>query len=375
VANALACVNQTCLNGSCQGKCAPGQALCVSSVQAATCSSTGALQNLTDCGSGQCINGTCEPSPPSCPTSDAGISGCGSSNESCCTSLEVPGGTYYRTYTYGADGGTGQADPATVSGFRLDKYLVTVGRFRQFVTAWNAGWRPSGGSGIHTDVNGGKGLAIAGTLGAYETGWDSLLWNSHVAPTNANLSCPSTTCGLSPPGVLTTWTSEAGSQEDLPMNCVNWFEAYAFCIWDGGVLPSEAEWEYVAAGGSEQREYPWGSQDPGRDCQYAISGYGTSCYLEGVEPVGAAIAGAGRWGQLDMAGDILEWNLDAYNSTYANPCTDCAQVVLLNNNRVLRGGEMWSPDSSLLPTYRNQDAPTSRSDGCVGYGFRCARIP
>ena len=33
-----------------------------------------------------------------------------------------------------ADGGpTGEADPASVSGFRLDKYLVTVGRFRQYV--------------------------------------------------------------------------------------------------------------------------------------------------------------------------------------------------------------------------------------------------
>ncbi len=32
------------------------------------------------------------------------------------------------------------------------------------------------------------------------------------------------------------------------MVCVNWHEAYAFCIWDGGVLLSEAEWEYAAAG-------------------------------------------------------------------------------------------------------------------------------
>ena len=34
---------------------------------------------------------------------------------------------------------TGLADPATVSDFRLDKYDVTVGRFRQFVKAWNGG--------------------------------------------------------------------------------------------------------------------------------------------------------------------------------------------------------------------------------------------
>jgi formylglycine-generating enzyme required for sulfatase activity len=37
-------------------------------------------------------------------------------------------------------------------------------------------------------------------------------------------------------------TSSAGSKENLPINCVNWWESYAFCIWDGGFLPSEAEW-------------------------------------------------------------------------------------------------------------------------------------
>ncbi|MGO9835775.1 MAG: SUMF1/EgtB/PvdO family nonheme iron enzyme [Polyangiaceae bacterium] len=34
------------------------------------------------------------------------------------------------------------------------------------------------------------------------------------------------------------------------IDCVNWYESYTFCIWDGGFLPSEAEWEYAAGGGS-----------------------------------------------------------------------------------------------------------------------------
>jgi formylglycine-generating enzyme required for sulfatase activity len=273
----------------------------------------------------------------------------------------VPGGTYYRTYTYDADGGTGLADPATVSGFRLDKYLVTVGRFRQFVNAWKAGWLPSGGSGIHTHLNGGKGLAIAGSAGAYESGWNSILWNSYVAPTDANLSSG---------GGGNSWTTTAGSQENLPITSVNWYEAYAFCIWDGGFLPSEAEWEYAAAGGSDQREYPWGSADPGNGCQYDVYG---RCYPGGIAPVGAAMAGVARWGQLDMAGNVWEWNLDTWD-TYANPSIDCTQ--LNNNSRVIRGGAYWEYLSNTLPTYRWEDDPTGRGNNGMGpYGLRCARIP
>ena len=118
------------------------------------------------------------------------------------------------------------------------------------------------------------------------------------------------------------------ANENLPINCVNWYEAYAFCIWDGGFLPSEAEWEYAAAGGSQQREYPWGAAAPGTANQYAIYG----CYY----PNGARHlhgraehrarrhrgAGAGLWGQLDLAGNVVQWNLDEY--TFGYPCVDCA---------------------------------------------------
>ena len=100
----------------------------------------------------------------------------GPNKESCCTTLEVAGGAFYRTYDVDPDlgganwiapdgGATGLADPATVSTFVLDKYDVTVGRFRQFVNAWNggAGYTPAAGSGKHTHLNGGKGLLDVGS--------------------------------------------------------------------------------------------------------------------------------------------------------------------------------------------------------------------
>jgi sulfatase modifying factor 1 len=316
-------------------------------------------------------SGGSSPTPPSCQSEGLGLSDCGPSHESCCTTPKVAGGTFYRTYTNDGSGATGKADPATISDFRLDKYLVTVGRFRQFVAAWNSGsgYTPPAGSGKHTHLNAGKGLADSGEPGGFETGWLTSD-NDYITPTNQNLI----TCN----DQFTTWTMTAGSQENLPMNCVNWYEAYAFCIWDGGFMPSETEFEYASAGGSQQREYPWGSTDPGTTNKYAIwncnygSDPGNCTDQTNIAPVGAATLGAGLWGQLDLVGNLLEWNLD-YSVPYVNPCMDCAYVAG-GSGRVIRGGYFQSSEvSNLDSSYRNEGIyATDRRDAA---GFRCARSP
>jgi formylglycine-generating enzyme required for sulfatase activity len=160
---------------------------------------------------------------------------------------------------------------------------------------------------------------------------------------------------------------------------VNWYEAYAFCIWDGGFLPSEAEWEYAAAGGSEQREYPWGTAAPGTANQYAIYGchYHPSstgnCALPpvtgvtNIAPVGTATLGAGLWGQVDLAGEMWEWNLDWYARYAAG--TDCANFTAASA-RVIRGGDFLFGASSLLPPSRDYVTPADRG---LGLGLRCSR--
>jgi hypothetical protein len=47
-------------------------------------------------------------------------------------------------------------------------------------------------------------------------------------------------------GGYDTWTSSPGNNELKPIVCANWYEAYAFCIWDGGFLP-QVVLEYVPA--------------------------------------------------------------------------------------------------------------------------------
>jgi sulfatase modifying factor 1 len=340
--------------------------------------------------------------PPSCAAGGPGMTNCGlggSGTESCCTSLEVTGGAYYRTYdqtlsgpdysvVLAPDGGpTDEAAPATVSAFRLDRYKVTVGRFRQFVNAWNGGWLPPVGSGKHAHLNGGSGLRrVSVDAGLeYETGW-AVSDDSEVAPTNANL----TTCSNAAP----TWTPSAAGNENLPIICINWQEAYAFCIWDGGFLPSDAEWGCAAAGGSQQREYPWGETAPGTANQYAIWGCyypsggwdcsGESATMGGMgtlAPVGTAWLGAGLWGQLDLAGEVFEWTLDWFSNPYSGECTDCA---LLSGpvsfwGRSLRGSIVGLPYAAALRSESRIFGPgpgdPDRAIDDVGIGFRCARAP
>ena len=306
---AFDCSNQTCLVGGCTGVCGPEGSQCADG-GVATCNSDGTWGTAIPCGCGGsctyglcagcctpgstqclgnglqmcgvnadwgativpcpsatlCTSGLCDSTTaPSCAATGPGLTDCGASSESCCTSIEVPGGTYQRTFTQenGPEG-----DDVTVSGFRLDKYDVTVGRFRQFVSAvlpteGGAGWLPASGSGKHVHLNGGQGLvavgypldggvaADAGTV--YESGWASA-YDSNVVPTDANLACES----------FATWTTAASDSEHLPIDCVNWYEAYAFCIWDGGFLPSEAEWELAGTGGDNTARSPGERPTPTR---------------------------------------------------------------------------------------------------------------
>jgi formylglycine-generating enzyme required for sulfatase activity len=294
--------------------------------------------------------------PPSCQAAGAGRTDCGPrGDESCCASPLVDGGTFYRSY----DGVsyTSMMDPATVSPFRLDRFEVTVGRFRQFVDRVVAGWVPPAGSGTHAYLNRGSGLNGA------EQGWQKA-WDANLSTTPAawdtNLV---TTCPTAP-----TWTGSA----DLPINCITWYEAYAFCIWDDGFLPSEAEWNFAAAGGDDQRVYPWTTAPMSTAIACTDANYqnvptcGTSPWKGGT----ASPAGDGRWGQADLAGNVREWVLDS-SAAYIDPCNDCA-FIAPNSLLVTRGGSFADPAMFVLGAYRTEDSPVYRDSGI---GVRCGRAP
>jgi formylglycine-generating enzyme required for sulfatase activity len=174
---------------------------------------------------------------------------------------------------------------------------------------------------------------------------------------------------------------DAPESDDRPVGAVTWTQAYAFCIWDGGFLPTEAEWNYAAAGGAEQRVYPWSTPPTSTtlDCAHAsfqqqgdvICGPDADAM-----PVGSkSPLGDGKWGHADLSGNRSEWTLD-YLELYAVPCVDCARVTpdsldatpFFVPQRIYRG--MYN---TLLVSERVSEDESGTYDS--GIGFRCARSP
>jgi formylglycine-generating enzyme required for sulfatase activity len=290
-------------------------------------------------GGGEVGNEEWEPGP-SCRGLPAS---CGPDHQQdCCASHVVPGGTFSR------DNGSAGDFRATLSDFRLDDYEVTVGRFRNFVTGY-ADHKPAAGSGRNPSND-------------IDAGWEPR-WNDSLPADEAELIESVQVCDSS-------FTTYAADDATVPMNCITWFQAYAFCIWDGGRLPTDAETNYAAAGGAEQRLFPW-SDPPDTDdidANHAV-------YLPdapGPQPVGSkSPLGDGRWGQADLSGNEWEWCQDWYN-TYPTRCVNCADLMPDFTIRVIRGGDFYSDRESLYTTSRLYHAP-GQAD--FGVGVRCARAP
>lgn len=327
-------------------------------------------QAVGDGVSGQCVAES-SPVADAGPETDAGVvvascaelaSNCGpNGNDNCCSSLPVPGGTFFRGYDVAQDSLSGnKMYPATISGFRLDTYEVTVGRFRAFVNS-GAGTQaspPAAGAGGHEKIA--------------NSGW-SPSWNTSLVP-DADSLATALRCGN---GSYATWTASPGANEVRPINCVTWFEAMAFCIWDGGYLPTAAEWLYAAGGGDDQRAYPWSAPDHGSvlldsaHAAYNCVGDGTDmCAPTDLTAVGSKPAGKGRWGHSDLNGNVAEPMLDWFTGPLLTPCTDCAALTG-GSSRLFLGGGFGDPESGLrVANYQHFGDPAGRE---FYRGVRCAR--
>jgi sulfatase modifying factor 1 len=243
----------------------------------------------------------------------------------------------------------------------LDTFEVTVGRFRKFVEAYQV---PTEGVGAHSKVP--------------NSGWRTA-WASLIAPDAAQLRS-NLDCGKA----YQTWTADPGGNEALPINCVTWFEAFAFCAWDGGRLPSEAEWEFASTGGHENRPYPWGLTNPDDTlANYCQSMMVVTCNdsPQFVSPGGTTPLGKARWEHQDLGGNVWEWTKDWFSEGwYGNPgCTNCINTdapgttcipAVGKEARVARGGSFNYPKDAMQAYHRGCNVPTYRNHDV---GFRCIR--
>jgi formylglycine-generating enzyme len=165
------------------------------------------------------------------------------------------------------------------------------------------------------------------------------------------------------------WDDPNFNHPKHPVVAVSWFDAVAYCEWMSQMnsrsyrLPSEAEWERAARGGSEDLLYPWGNCGSEEVPEYALR------WKAGPEPVGLFSPNA--FGLFNLGDNVHEWCSDWYDANYyaASPGRN-PQGPSAGTRRASRGGS-WRHQIKVTRTAARSSIPPEFK--YADYGFRVAR--
>jgi sulfatase modifying factor 1 len=166
---------------------------------------------------------------------------------------------------------------------------------------------------------------------------------------------------------------------DHPVVHISWTDAASYCAWAGMRLPTEAEWEYAARGGLEQRRYAWGDElkpDGQWRCNIWQGTFPSHNTLEdgylGTAPVDAFEPNG--YGLYNVSGTVWEWCSDWFHSGFhAHGPRDNPTGPPSGQAKVMRGGSYLCHDS-YCNRYRVAARSSNTHDSSTGNtGFRCTR--
>jgi formylglycine-generating enzyme required for sulfatase activity len=166
-----------------------------------------------------------------------------------------------------------------------------------------------------------------------------------------------------------------------PVVHVSYADAQAYAKWAQKRLPTEAEFEYAARGGVQDKKFAWGDELYPADRCLANAWQGTFPFedtgkdgFKGLAPVGSFPPNS--YGLYDITGNVWEWCADWFDDNYYKQSPkENPKGPESGEERVLRGGSWLCAENYCLGyrvAARNHTAPDS---GLNNLGFRCVRDP
>ena len=151
-----------------------------------------------------------------------------------------------------------------------------------------------------------------------------------------------------------------------PVVSVSWWQAYIYCIWAGGRLPTEIEWEYSCRAGSTTSYY-FGDKISYPKVNARVSDKDSTLNRNRTVKATQAVTDH-PFGLYHMHGNVCEWCWNTYDEkSYPNPSPGRNDYDSIGTYKVAKGGSWGLPFRASRSAFRNRFFPNYRNNDL---GFR-----